>query len=410
MRILVATAHRRLVGGVEKYLQSVIPALQERGHSIALVYDYPYEGGDGAIDSHAVAVPYWCSMELGVPAAVRAIQEWSPDVVYCHGLDNSALERSLLDLYPTMLYAHTYHGTCISGRKCHVRPQLQPCSRRFGTACLVLYHPLGCGGKNPMTAWRMFQVQSVRNRNLPDYRAVLVASRHMFQEYQRHGVAQSRLHLVPLFTDGRVFQAAPPEARDPGGRILFVGRLVDVKGVGYLLQAIPLAAAKLGWPLTLTIAGDGAERGTIEELAQRLGVPVEFSGWVDTERRSDLMRQADLVAVPSLWPEPFGLAGIEAGCFGVPAVGFAVGGIPDWLIPGQSGELAPGDPPTVQGLADAIVRALADPAHYRRICAGAWEMAKQFSVERHANELERILGVEPSVATGPSDQVVPTIV
>jgi glycosyltransferase involved in cell wall biosynthesis len=349
-------------------------------------------------------------MDLGVSAVSRSIQAWAPDVVYCHGLDNNALERSLLDLYPTTLFAHTYHGTCISGRKCHTRPRIQPCSRRFGTACLVLYHPLGCGGKNPVTAWRMFQAQSARTRNLPGYQSVLVASRHMYREFERNGVPKNRLHLVPLFSSEHIPQATAPLPRDPGGHILFVGRLVDVKGVSYLLQAIPLAAAKLGRPLTLTIAGDGAERGTIEESARRLGVPVKLSGWVDTEAISDLMRHADLVAVPSLWPEPFGLVGIEAGCFGLPAVGFAVGGIPDWLIAGHSGELAPGDPPTVQGLADAIARALADPTHYRKLCVGAWETAMKFSLERHVHELESILDVEPSVARGPSDQVVPTIV
>jgi glycosyltransferase involved in cell wall biosynthesis len=408
VRILIATAHRDLVGGVEKYLQSVIPALQGRGHSIALVYDYPCDPSEAGIDSHAAEVPSWCSMDLGVSSVLRSLKDWVPDVVYCHGLDNSALERSLLDSYPTTLYAHSYHGTCISGRKCHTRPGLQPCSRRFGKACLVLYHPLGCGGRNPLTAWRMFQAQSLRKRNLRGYRAVLVASRHMYREFERNGVGESDLHLVPLFATGRVPQAIAPSPRDPGGHILFVGRLMDVKGVNYLLQAIPPAAAELGRPLTLTIAGDGAERGNIEESARRLGVKVEFSGWLDADRIADLMRQSDLVAVPSLWPEPFGLTGIEAGCFGVPAVGFAVGGIPDWLIAGQSGELAPGDPPTVQGLADALVRALADGTHYRRLCVGAWEIAKQFSIERHIGELERILSLEPSVATGPADQVVPT--
>ena len=104
---------------------------------------------------------------------------------------------------------------------------------------------------------------------------------------------------------------------------------------------------------------------------------VEFAGWLNTEKKLDLLREADLIAVPSLWPEPFGLVGIEAGCYGVPAVGFAVGGIPDWLIPGQTGELAPGDPPTAAGLSEAIVRALADPSHYRRLSAGAWEMARR---------------------------------
>jgi glycosyltransferase involved in cell wall biosynthesis len=414
VRILIATAHRRLVGGVEKYLQAVIPALQRRGHFVALVYDYPCDAGEAGIDSHATGVPAWCSMDLGVSSVLSSIKAWAPDVVYCQGLDNSPLERSLLDSYPTTLFAHTYHGTCISGRKCQTRPRLQPCSRRFGRACLVLYHPLGCGGNHPLTAWRMFQAQSLRKRNLPDYRAVLVASRHMYREFERNGVAESHLHLVPLFATERMPQAVAPSPRDPGGRILFVGRLVDVKGVNYLLQAIPLAAAALSRPLTLTIAGDGEERKNIEESAARLGVTVEFSGWVDAERISDLMRQAHLLAVPSLWPEPFGLTGIEAGCFGLPAVGFAVGGIPDWLIPGQSGELASGDPPTVQGLADAMVRALADATHYRRLCVGAWEVAQQFSIERHMVELERILavkpGIEPSVAAGPAEQVVPTIV
>ena len=59
--------------------------------------------------------------------------------------------------------------------------------------------------------------------------------------------------------------------------------------------------------------------------------------------------------MPSVWPEPFGLVGIEAGCVGLPAAGFGVGGIPDWLRPGETGELASrkstnGEQP---GLADA---------------------------------------------------------
>jgi len=95
--------------------------------------------------------------------------------------------------------------------------------------------------------------------------------------------------------------------------------------------------------------------------------------------------------VPSLWPEPFGLVGIEAGHLGVPAVGYAVGGIPDWLIAGVSGELAPGDPPSPRGLADAIVRALSNHDHYNRLCAGARQTAELFSVDQHVNHLEAIL-------------------
>jgi glycosyltransferase involved in cell wall biosynthesis len=409
VRIVVATARRGLLGGVEKYLQSVIPALLQRGHSVGLLYEYSSNAGEETIDSLAERVPSWCSMELGIDSVLRSLKSWAPDVIYSHGLDDVELERTLLKSYPTALYAHTYHGTCISGRKCHVRPRFQPCSRQLGAGCLALYYPLGCGGLNPETAWRMFQLQSKRKLSLADYQAILVASRHMYCEFEQHGVSPSRLHLVPLHTT-EIPQASAPPARNPGGRVLFVGRLMDVKGVGYLLEATVDAARKLKRPLSLTIAGDGPEREELQAGARRLGVSVEFEGWVDGEKKAHLMRQADLVAVPSLWPEPFGLVGIEAGCLGVPAVGFAVGGIPDWLIPGQSGELAPGDPPTVEGLSEAMVRALADPVHYQKLCVGAWEMAKTFSLDRHLAHLERILNVGPTDAAGSADQLIPTSV
>ena len=169
-----------------------------------------------------------------------------------------------------------------------------------------------------------------------------------------------------------------------------IGRLTALKGAEHLIKALPTAAAKVG-PLRVTIAGDGPDLQKLKELAQRLQVKAEFTGWVGTERKLELMREADLLAVPSLWPEPFGLVGIEAGCLGLPSVAYGVGGISDWLIPGYSGELAPGDPPTVEGMADAIVRALCDPSHYERLCRGAWEQSRRFTLDTHLDKLEPIL-------------------
>jgi glycosyltransferase involved in cell wall biosynthesis len=104
------------------------------------------------------------------------------------------------------------------------------------------------------------------------------------------------------------------------------------------------------------------------------------------------MREADLLAAPSIWPEPFGLGGIEAGCVGLPTVAYATGGVLDWLVPGETGECAPGDAPTAAGLADAIVRALADPKHWAALRQGAWEKAREFTREKHMNLLESVLG------------------
>jgi glycosyltransferase involved in cell wall biosynthesis len=108
------------------------------------------------------------------------------------------------------------------------------------------------------------------------------------------------------------------------------------------------------------------------------------------------MRAADVLVVPSVWPEPFGMVGIEAGSVGLPAIAYAVGGIPDWLIPGVSGESAPGERPNPQQLAEAIVRALGDPDHHQRLRIGAWEVARRFSPEAH---LERLLPVLKAAAS-----------
>jgi len=407
MRILIASQNRNLVGGIEMYLQAVIPGLLKRGHQVALLYETALSPKLKTIDPPAAPLPAWSPTEGGTAAALRSVAEWQPDVVYSQGLEDGSLEDALLSGYPTVLYGHNYYGTCISGRKCHSFPQATPCDRQFGSSCLVLYYPRRCGGLHPGTMWAMFRRQSQLNSRLRQCQTILVASKHMQREFQRHGVRPDQVQVVPLPTTDILPQATPPVKKIPQGRILFVGRLTDVKGADYLIRAVPQAASKIGRPLMLTIAGDGPERPKLQHLADRAGINAEFAGWLQTDRKLDLLRHADLLAVPSLWPEPFGLVGIEAGCIGLPAVGYAVGGIPEWLKPGQSGEVAPGDPPTVEGLAEAIVRALADPEHYARLCRGAWETASGFTLDAHLAWLEPVLSAAqhtPAADSYPDDE------
>jgi glycosyltransferase involved in cell wall biosynthesis len=304
------------------------------------------------------------------------------------------VEQALQEAYASALYVHNYDRTCATGRKCHMLPQVKSCTRVLGPGCLVLHYPRRCGGLHPATMWRQYRHHSALNARLLHYQSVLVASRHMLGELVRHGVSEDKILLAPLPTTDVLPGSAPPAFKRLTGRIVFAGRLTDIKGAAYLIQAIPKAEHKLGRGLTVSIAGNGPERVALEREARRLGVTVEFAGWMRTAQKVELMRGADLVAVPSLWPEPFALVGIEAGCLGVPAVGYDVGGIPDWLIAGQTGELAPGNPPTVDGLAETIVRALASEEHYRKLCTGAWNSARKFTLQNHLARLAPVLGVE----------------
>jgi glycosyltransferase involved in cell wall biosynthesis len=93
--------------------------------------------------------------------------------------------------------------------------------------------------------------------------------------------------------------------------------------------------------------------------------------------------------VPSVWPEPFGLVGLEAAVFGVPAVAFDVGGIREWLTDGASGRLVTRGDTAAMG--DAIAALLRDSSERARLGAGARAASARLSPEAHLARLEAVL-------------------
>jgi glycosyltransferase involved in cell wall biosynthesis len=99
----------------------------------------------------------------------------------------------------------------------------------------------------------------------------------------------------------------------------------------------------------------------------------------------------DLLVVPSLWPEPLGLIGLEAAACGVPAAAFDVGGIGEWLRDGVNGHLAPANPARPETLAAAIVECLRDPDTHSALSRGAFEIASRHSMGAHVAALLDVL-------------------
>ncbi len=394
MRIAIAYQHRRIVGGIETHLSILLPALIERGHQVAFLHE-----SEGPVDRPLIApageMPAWSISERGKVPALAALKNWRPDLIYSHGVQDLDLETRLLRTAPTILFAHGYQGTCVSGAKSFKFPITEPCNRQFGLACLAYYFPRRCGGLSPATMFREYALQSRRLARLRQYRAVLVASSHMAREFARHG-CEARVSVVPLPVPApRGSIEIPPAHEQADWRLLFLGRMDRLKGGDVLLAALPLAGRALGKQLSVTFAGDGTARPRWEGQSIRLMaanpcIKIHFTGWVSTENRDALFQACDLLVVPSLWPEPFGLAGVEAGQFGVPSAAFDVGGISDWLSEGVNGHLAPGRPPTPSGLAEAIVACLGDSAHHARLQQGAVAVARRFQVTAHVIQLEEI--------------------
>lgn len=137
------------------------------------------------------------------------------------------------------------------------------------------------------------------------------------------------------------------------------------------------------------MVGDGPSRAAAEKLAEALGLAarVQFAGW--QEDVEPFYARASLLAVPSLWPEPFGIVGIEAMARALPVVAYRSGGIPEWLADGETGILVePGD---VRGLAATLDEILSDPEKARRMGrAGQSRQRELFGPAQHIERLEAI--------------------
>lgn len=153
--------------------------------------------------------------------------------------------------------------------------------------------------------------------------------------------------------------------------LVFVGRLVEKKGVSYLIEAVALLADR--YPdLTLTIVGDGPLGESLKTLVSERGVQdrVRFMGSVLNEEVPDYLRAAKISVMPSVVAstgdqEGLGLVAVEAlGC-GCAVVAFDLPAVRDTIINGQTGLMA--EPENAADLADKIALLLDDEALRRRL-------------------------------------------
>jgi glycosyltransferase involved in cell wall biosynthesis len=386
VRILLANDGFGDAGGVQSYLDAVVRGLAARGHRVAFLHR------DAQLAPYAAATTYefeQFSVADDVSGTLARVEEWAPDVCFSHNMDRLDVEHRLADRWRVVKFMHGYLGTCIGGQKRFGFPVAQPCDRLFGAPCLGLYGIRHCGELSISKLVGQYQWARQQRGLFDRYAAVVVASDHMKREFVRHGVDAARVHVNPLFpTHTHVPSAIGPALDQPS--IVFLGRMTVLKGGDLLIRAVAEASARLERPIKVIAIGDGPQRASWERLARELEVDATFTGWITGDERWDWVQRATLAAVPSTWPEPFGLVGLEAAALGVPAIAFDVGGIGQWLRPGENGILATANPPSAGSLADALVSALSRPCDLASMRARATAIAREMSLDRHLDRLETI--------------------
>lgn len=185
---------------------------------------------------------------------------------------------------------------------------------------------------------------------------------------------------------------SPPPEQVP--LLLFSGRLIERKGVPFLLEAMPLILARQ--KVRLVITGDGHCRDQWEDLSRHFQIEdhVEFAGFVSNERLSELFRSCTVYVHPAIYDdrgdtEGLGVVLIEALRNRKPVVASRVGGIPDVIKHESTGLLVPEKDP--KALASAVVRLLENPELARRLGeAGCAYASRYFDWESITDRLEAL--------------------
>jgi glycosyltransferase involved in cell wall biosynthesis len=317
-------------GGAYTWMLGILDGLATL-HQQTLVVGELVDGEASPLPSCRVVVRPGLEARTATPVELDdLVASFAPHVVHLHNVMNPAVLEwaaarpgRLLTVQDHRFFCATRGKWTLAGEPCR-----RPMTRELCASCFEDREYFA-------------EIQALTERRLAAARRMplSVLSRYMRDELVAAGVPPHSVCLVPPFVQG-LDQGA---AADGPPCVLFVGRLVEAKGV----REAVTAWRRSGVDLPLVLAGTGPLRAELEaEAAESKGPRLEVLGWVERERLSSLYQRARALLLPSRWQEPFGIVGIEALSFGVPVVAFESGGVGEWhpgpgLVPwGDTGALA----------------------------------------------------------------------
>lgn len=392
LRTLHITRSIDPIGGCEIYVRNLIDELVGRKMEPSICTAIP--PADEVSERLCVPIHTISNLSCLTHAGARdsvnflslILDKIRPDLIHIHDLNNPYVLEFCGLHYPTLkttLNADSYCG----GVDKYLYRSKRACPFRLGFGCLAVAYYEQCMSRHPK---RSFEIVSIKKRALAALRWVsrlIVPSLASKEILSKNGVPFDKITVLPLFSNfcQRVQRQSYPSGDKP--KVLFLGRLRAYKGVAYLLRALRLVKTDY----EALIVGEGEDKNGLIRLAEELGISksVRFTGNIEHDQIEKLILKAALVVVPSIYPDSFPTVGLEAMALARPVVGFAIGGIPEWLDHEKTGLLVKTQ--DVPELARAVDYLLRNPAIASQMgAAGRQKYDEQFTPDVHMAKLLRI--------------------
>lgn len=382
-------------GGAELVASRVADALYERGHEVFVLTTQPFDGvrslfpriRERTLESVYRFFPlnlYGLRQDRSVPFPLRAL--WHlVDLFSPFG--RRAIRHVILDEDPDVVITHNLKGIGISiGREI----QRQGVRHIHTLHDVQLSIPSGLLMAGEEQSWlnrsflrRWYESGVKREMGTPD--VVLSPSQFLADFYRERGMfVDTRMEILPNPLPSGHRPALPDKRPRMKTRFLYVGQLEPHKGIRLLFEALQA----FGEEVELYVAGEGSLTQEVIEMSER-DARVTYHGFVPLEHLVQLLENIDAVVIPSLCYENSPTVIYEAYLIGAPVVAARIGGIPELVKGGETGQLF------MAGSVKDLVRALRD-IHDRR---DFWweqtmairEHAKQYALDRYVDRLEGLM-------------------
>jgi glycosyltransferase involved in cell wall biosynthesis len=403
MRLLYIHERIGALGGAEVNILLTARAMRQLGNTVALAYG---SHGDPTVDDAEWREVFEArfalgdSDSIGAPEVDRALDEFQPDVVVLNKFANpQVLEALAASGCPVVRIVHDHDLYCMRSYKYHYFSR-KICTRAASPFCVF---PCGAsigrsaGTRFPLK-WISYGAKRLEIEINKRFHRMVVATDYMKDELLRNGFAEDRIEILAPVP--RTTQSPGDPSFGPRNLIVYSGQIIRGKGVDVLLEAL----AQVKSNFECVIIGDGRQRADCERLSGRLGLEdrVRFTGFIPQAQIAAHYKEASVAVMSSVWPEPFGAAGLEAMRCGLPVVAFDAGGIREWLLDGENGYLIPWMDRTV--FAARVDQLLGDKALARALGSKGRRLAhKRFNFDSYIGSLERLFSRAAGHATESAD-------
>ncbi|MEO6183897.1 MAG: glycosyltransferase family 4 protein [Verrucomicrobiota bacterium] len=338
MKVLFVHERFGALAGAEANAYLTAAEFTRRGHTVGILHG-PTTGKAEAAWKEAFSMRFALSGGNYVTQVKSAVDTFQPEILYVHKMAGLEVIEALIQSgVPVVRMVHDHDIYCMRSYKYHYF------SRKICTRAAGLYCVFPCGAflaRNHEGGFPLKLVNYVAKKKEihlnKQFQRMIVVTHYMKDELLRNGFSEDKIEIhppVPIMGDPLLRSNFSDR-----NLIVYAGQIIRGKGVDILLHTL----SRLTIPFECIIFGDGSHRPYCEKLCRRLKLDdrVQFMGFVPQEELKNVYRECSVMAISSVWPEPFATIGMEAMSYGIPVVAFDAGGIKDWLLDGQNGFLVP---------------------------------------------------------------------